>query len=77
MNKKQYNAFLKETIQNIKTSLDNKNLTIFAGSGVSDDSNLPLWSELILEIKKSLKTKESDYLKIAELFYIQFKENKY
>lgn len=77
MNKKQYNAFLKETIQNIKTAIDNNNLSVFAGSGISFDSHLPLWSDLIDEIKKSLKTKESDYLKVAELFYIQFKENKY
>lgn len=77
MNKKQYNAFLKESIQNIKTAIDNNNLSVFAGSGISYDSDFPLWSDLIDEIKKSLKTKESDYLKIAELFYIQFKENKY
>ncbi|WP_323586241.1 SIR2 family protein [Aliarcobacter butzleri] len=77
MNKKQYNSFLKESIQSIQNALDNKNLTIFAGSGVSADSNLPLWSDLISDIKKSLKTEEKDYLRVAELFYLQFKENKY
>ncbi|MDY0314370.1 MAG: SIR2 family protein [Arcobacteraceae bacterium] len=77
MNKKQYNSLLKESIQSIQNALDTKNLTIFAGSGVSADSNLPLWSDLISDIKKSLKTEEKDYLKVAELFYLQFKENKY
>ena len=77
MNKKQYNSLPKESIQSIQNALDNKNLTIFAGSGVSADSNLPLWSDLISDIKKSLKTEEKDYLKVAELFYLQFKENKY
>lgn len=77
MNKQQYNLFLNESIENIKNALDNRNLTIFAGSGVSVDSNLPLWSELIDDIKKALGTQERDFLKIAELFYIQFKENTY
>ena len=77
MNQKQYSSFLSESIQNIKTALENKNLTIFAGSGVSGDSDLPLWSDLIYEIKKSLHTQERDYLKIADLFYIKYKQNRY
>jgi hypothetical protein len=77
MNKKQYNSFLQESIQNIKKALNGKNLTIFAGSGISSESNLPLWNELIDDIKKSLGTQEKDFLKIAELFHIQFKENRY
>ncbi len=77
MNKKQYNSFINESITNIKKALDNKNLTIFAGASVSLDSNLPSWYELIEDLKKGLGTKEKDFLRVAELYHIQFKENKY
>ena len=77
MTEKQYNVFLEESILNIKDSLDNNNLSIFAGSAVSLDSNLPSWQDLIDKLKKALNSKEKDFLKVAELFYIQFKENIY
>ncbi len=77
MDKKQYNSFLNEAVKHLQSALDCKNLTLFAGAGISVDSNLPLWEDLISEIKNSLNTAERDYLKVAELFYIQFKENRY
>lgn len=51
MTEKQYNVFLEESILNIKDSLDNNNLSIFAGSAVSLDSNLPSWQDLIDKLK--------------------------
>jgi len=77
MTEKQYSQFLNESIVNIKEALDNNNLSIFAGASVSLDSDLPSWQDLIDEFKKALNTKEKDFLKVAELFFIQFKENIY
>lgn len=62
---------------NIKEALDNNNLTLFVGSGVSIDSGIPSWPGLMAEIKKALNTKDKDFLKLAELFYLSFKNNRY
>lgn len=77
MDVKSYKFFLDDSIKNIKEALNNKNMTVFAGSGISIDSGVPLWGDLISKIKVSLNTQETDYLKVAELFHIQFKDNIY
>lgn len=49
----------------------NNDLVIFVGAGVSSNSGVLDWGELIKELKKSLPNsvaKENDYLKIAQLF---------
>lgn len=63
----------------LKNSNDNNKLTVFVGAGVSKSSNLPDWSELISNIKKELgiNKEESDYLKIAQLFYLSCGEAVY
>ena len=58
---------------NILKNSNNKNkLTIFIGAGVSKSSNLPSWSDLIEMIKSelSINDSETDYLKIAQLYYL-------
>lgn len=55
---------------------DNK-LVFFIGSGMSKNVGLPDWGELIYELKKDLNTKEEDYLKIAQLYFLEFGEHEY
>lgn len=66
-------AFLKEAILNDK-------LVIFAGSGISFDSGIPLWKDLLCGIKTKLNfdaKKENDALKIAQLLYNEKGEKEY
>jgi hypothetical protein len=58
---------------NILKESNNKNkLTIFVGAGVSKSSGLPSWEDLIKMIKSelSINDDETDYLKIAQLYYL-------
>ncbi|HEB9335725.1 TPA: SIR2 family protein [Campylobacter coli] len=80
MKKEQYKAFLNTSIENIKKALDENYLSIFAGAGISANSGLPTWSELINNISKELYGNEKyseDNLVLAEKFYNQFGENYY
>lgn len=83
MEKEQYKAFLNTSIENIKKAHDENYLSIFAGAGISANSGLPTWSELIDNISKELygneKAKENteDNLVLAEKFYNQFGKNYY
>ncbi|WP_367111883.1 SIR2 family protein [uncultured Psychrobacter sp.] len=66
-------------INTIINARDNDNLVIFVGAGVSKFSetnslNFPFWGDLIDVLKKDLDTKESDYLKVAQLYYLKFGE---
>jgi hypothetical protein len=75
MNKETINkiAFLKEAILNDK-------LVVFAGSGVSVESGIPLWIDLLKGIKTKLNfdaVKETDALKIAQLLYNEKGEKEY
>lgn len=72
MNKKSVESHIKI----IKTAARNRNLAIFVGSGISHCSNpdqYPLWGYICDELKKDLETTESDYLKLAQLYQIEFK----
>jgi len=55
---------------------DNK-LVFFVGSGMSKNVGLPDWNDLIDELKKDLNTKETDYLKIAQLYFLEFGSYEY
>lgn len=58
-------------IQHIQDASKQGRLVIFVGSGVSANSGVPMWKELIDEFKKELPEEldnETDYLKIAELY---------
>lgn len=70
-------------IKNIKQANEEDRLAIFVGAGVSKSSDtdyisLPSWSDLINELKSDLAiTEELDYLKLAQLHYLEFGEQKY
>ena len=75
--------FKKQHLNNIIDANNDNRLAIFVGAGVSKNSEtkglkLPTWTDLISELKKDLElTDESDYLKIAQLYYLEFKEHSY
>lgn len=77
MTKTQYQQFLKESIDNIKKFYLCEQLIPFVGAGISVESKLPNWRELISDLKNELNTDENDYLKLAQLYYIQYGENVY
>ena len=60
---------LRASITNIVKSNSNGKLIIFAGAGVSFDSNVPGWSALIDELKNDLDNSENDFLDIGQLYY--------
>ncbi|AZM95294.1 SIR2 family protein [Vreelandella venusta] len=70
-------------IKNIKQANEEDRLAIFVGAGVSKSSDtdyirLPSWSDLITEIKSDLGVEgELDYLKLAQLYYLEFGEQTY
>ena len=66
-------------INTLKDYNDKNKLSIFVGSGVSKSSKLPSWTDLIDKIKSeiSIDNKETDYLKIAQLYYLSCGETVY
>ncbi|ENR2985845.1 SIR2 family protein [Acinetobacter baumannii] len=61
----------------------NNKLAFFIGAGFSKNSEttfkkIPLWSDLINDLKKSLNLEyETDFLKIAQLYYLKYGEYQY
>lgn len=70
-------------IQNIIKANDDNRLAIFVGAGISKYSEtskirIPLWSDLIKKIQQDLdEHHEQDYLKLAQLYYLEFGEFSY
>ncbi|KNE09592.1 SIR2 family protein [Helicobacter pylori] len=80
MNYQQYKEFIKTSIDNIGKAHNENYLSIFAGAGISAESKLPKWGDLINELQKCLygdTKKNEDYLVLAEKFYNQFGESFY
>ncbi|GAA7399785.1 hypothetical protein BD0140_07640 [Helicobacter pylori] len=80
MNSQQYKEFIKTSIDNIRKAHNENYLSIFAGAGISTESKLPKWGDLINELQKCLygeTKKNEDYLVLAEKFYNQFGESFY
>lgn len=66
-------------INTIINAKRNDNLVIFIGAGISKFSQsnsitFPVWGDLINAMKKDLDINESDYLKVAQLYYLKFGE---
>jgi hypothetical protein len=63
-------------IKKIISANNDNSLAIFVGAGISKSSEtksfkLPSWNDLIVDLKKELNdTQESDYLKVAQLYYL-------
>lgn len=70
-------------IENIISANNDNSLAIFVGAGISkcsetDRFKLPDWKELISSLKQDLNNiDESDFLKIAQLYYLAFGEHSY
>ncbi|ACX99270.1 SIR2 family protein [Helicobacter pylori] len=80
MKNQQYKEFIKTSIDNIRKAHNENYLSIFAGAGISAESKLPKWCDLINELQKCLygdTKKNEDYLVLAEKFYNQFGESFY
>ncbi|MPL87888.1 hypothetical protein SDC9_33901 [bioreactor metagenome] len=73
----------KKYIQTIISANNDNSLAIFVGAGISKSSEtnsvkLPFWNDLIEDLKAELEIEnESDYLKIAQLYYLAFGEFTY
>ncbi|MDC4912496.1 SIR2 family protein, partial [Acinetobacter baumannii] len=71
------------TLDTIIEAKKNNKLAFFIGAGFSKNSEtdlkkIPLWSDLIHDLKKNLGVEtETDYLKIAQLYYLQYGEYQY
>lgn len=79
---------MKETIKFLAKELKNKKLLVFIGAGVSANSGLPNWNELITDfavkleiIKKEeidkVKFSNDEYLRIPEIFYKKYGKVEY
>lgn len=69
----------KSHIQQLRKAIRNNKLVIFVGAGVSKSAGVPLWGELIDELKKELDLPKSevDYLKIPQIYKNMRKEKEY
>ncbi len=54
MNNQQYKEFIKASIDNIRKAHNENYLSIFAGAGISAESKLPKWGDLINGLQKCL-----------------------
>lgn len=74
-----------EILKDIDNWRKNNKLSVFVGSGVSALSGLPKWSDLIKSMLKEMpdlkydenKLSSDDYLKIAQMYFNTFGEEKY
>ncbi|SHG94773.1 NAD-dependent protein deacetylase, SIR2 family [Flavobacterium micromati] len=70
----------KKYIQTIISANNDNSLAVFVGAGISKSSEtktvkLPSWNDLIEDLKDELEIEnESDFLKIAQLYYLAFGE---
>ena len=64
-------------LEKIKEAKEDNKLVFFIGSGMSKNVGLPDWEQLINELKKDLNTIEEDYLKVAQLYFLEFGEYEY
>ena len=78
-----YLSFNEKDIKNIITASQNNKLVFFIGAGFSklsetESLKIPSWEELINELKEDLNiSNESDFLKIAQLYFLKFGEHAY
>lgn len=76
-------SFNEKDIKDIITASQNNKLVFFIGAGFSKLSEtkslkIPSWEELINELKEDLNiSNESDFLKIAQLYFLKFGEHAY
>ena len=68
------------SVSQIKKSIKENSLILFVDAGISANSNLPTWGELIQSFKKELDLPygdSDDYLRVAQYYYDTFGKNQY
>lgn len=68
------------SVSQIKKSINENSLILFVGAGISANSNLPTWGELIQSFKIELNLendRSDDYLRTAQYYYDTFGKNQY
>ena len=72
-----------QCISEIQQAIENNKLVIFVGAGVSRNSGIPSWNELVTSMASELNfpcpnnISVSDYLKIPQLYFNEFGQHKY
>lgn len=72
---KEYSAFLNKFLIDIKNASENDKLALFIGSGISINSGMPSWKNVIEVFAKELGIEEfgtDDYLDIPEKYYRKY-----
>ncbi|MDM5431106.1 SIR2 family protein [Bacillus mycoides] len=74
--------FVETSIRKIKEASKSNKLVVFVGAGVSANSGIPTWGELIAEMSKDLgefdnKNSTDTYLKIPQFYYNERGEKEY
>ncbi|MED1607601.1 SIR2 family protein [Cytobacillus kochii] len=74
--------FLNTSIKKIKEASENNKLVVFVGAGVSANSGMPTWNELIKEFAKDLGEFDVDkspdlYMKIPQYYFNERGEKEY
>lgn len=77
-------SFSKKHFANIIKANNDNRLAVFIGAGISKSSEtstvkIPTWNDLISDLKADLDLpkEENDYLKIAQLYFLEFNEFTY
>lgn len=68
------------SVSQIKKSIKENSLILFVGAGISANSNLPTWGELIQSFKEELNLPDDnsdDYPRVAQYYYDTFGKNRY
>jgi NAD-dependent SIR2 family protein deacetylase len=73
---------MSEDLPELIEAINNESLIIFVGAGISQNSGMPGWGELIEPLKKelielNLDPLENNYLKIAQYYYDNFGAERY
>lgn len=70
---------LSNDLQELIEAMNNESLIIFVGAGISQNSGMPGWGELIKPLKEELGLDDTDdnYLKIAQYYFDNFGPDKY
>jgi NAD-dependent SIR2 family protein deacetylase len=76
------NSFIKTSIRKIKEASDNNKLVLFVGAGVSANSGVPIWKQVIKKMAEDLGIKEIEdsietYLKIPQYYFNERGEKEY
>ena len=82
--------FTLKSILNIQKAIEHNKLVVFVGAGVSKNSGIPLWQELVQELAQELGLKSvanysdgsdfwggDDYLKIPQYYFNEREEKEY